>query len=240
VGAVPSLVDTLLGRLESRFETHRDTELARSASKYMRDLFPFYGIQAPLHREIARDVAAGLPRPTEAQLRRMCLACWRRPEREWQYFACGYLRRHVEVCSARFLTTVERLITSKPWWDTVDSLASRAVGPLVRRHPQLVSDMDRWISSDDIWIARTALLHQLHYKQDTDADRLFRYCSRRAGDPEFFIRKAIGWALREYSKTDAKAVRAFVRKHGRELSGLSRREALKWLERRGEPRRSKP
>jgi len=92
--------------------------------------------------------------------------------------------------------------------------------------------MDEWIGDDDIWLARTAILHQNRFKGGTDADRLFRYCEVRAADTEFFLRKAIGWALREYSKTDAVAVRAFVAAHDRELSGLSKREALKWLDRR--------
>ena len=130
------------------------------------------------------------------------------------------------------LADVEPLITSKSWWDTVDSLAGHTVGVLVAQHPELASTMDEWISSEDIWLARTAILHQLGYKAKTDRDRLFAYCLRRAADREFFIRKAIGWALREYSKTDAKAVHAFVRTNAGTLSSLSSKEALKWLERR--------
>ena len=102
---------------------------------------------------------------------------------------------------------MEELITTKSWWDTVDALASRTVGALVLADPALRKTMDRWIRSDDIWIARTAILHQLFYKEATDTSRLFDYCLLRAGDNEFFIRKAIGWALREYSKTDEVAVR---------------------------------
>jgi 3-methyladenine DNA glycosylase AlkD len=93
--------------------------------------------------------------------------------------------------------------------------------------------MDEWIGSADMWLARAALLHQLHYRDGTDADRLFRYCERRAADREFFLRKAIGWALREYSKTDAVAVRRFLALHSDVLAPLSVREALKWLDRRG-------
>ena len=138
----------------------------------------------------------------------------------------------MKVASARFIDTARELVTTKSWWDTVDSLASHTVGRLVRTHPELVAVMDEWIGSDDIWLARTALLHQLTWKNDTDAERLFAYCLRRASEKEFFIRKAIGWALREYSKTDEAAVRAFVAEHRATLSGLSRTEALRWLERR--------
>ncbi len=208
-------------------------------ARCMRNAVPFYGIPAPAQREIWRTVLADMPTPTGAQLRSVARACWKRPEREWQYFGCAYVRRYVRRASAAFLPTAEYLITTKSWWDTVDSLASHTVGPLVRAEPRLKGAMDDWSRSENVWLARTAILHQLGYKADTDAERLFDYCSRRAGDSEFFIRKAVGWSLREYSKTDADAVRTFVRDHRRELSALSQREALKWLERGGSSPRAR-
>jgi 3-methyladenine DNA glycosylase AlkD len=207
----------------------------------MRNQFAFYGIPAPTQAQIAREATADLGPPSERDLARVALACWKEPEREWQYFACGYIRKHVKVASPDFIATARALITTKSWWDTIDSLASRTVGPLVRAYPELGTRMDEWIDADDFWLARTAILHQLTFKSATDPERLFAYCVRRASDKEFFIRKAIGWALREYTKTDEPAVRRFLREHGDELSGLSRTEALKWLERRGRsqrPRRS--
>jgi 3-methyladenine DNA glycosylase AlkD len=134
--------------------------------------------------------------------------------------------------SAALLDTVERLIRTKSWWDTVDALATRAVGSLVHRHPQLRPTMDRWLTDQDVWIVRSALLHQNRWKADRDVAWLFASCLARAGDTDFFVRKAIGWALREHSKVDEQAVVAFVEEHQTELSGLSRREALMWLERR--------
>ncbi|MEX2081800.1 MAG: DNA alkylation repair protein, partial [Dehalococcoidia bacterium] len=108
-------------------------------------------------------------------------------------------------------------------------LAANVAGRLVRDHPELAGTMDRWVEAEDMGLARTAILHQLRFKGATDSQRLFRYCEQKAPETEFFIRKAIGWALREYSKTDAGAVRRFVAEHDGELSGLSRREALLWL-----------
>ena len=108
------------------------------------------------------------------------------------------------------------MILAKSWWDTVDALASPTVGALVRSAPTLVEVMDEWVERDDIWIARTAIIHQLRFGADTDADRLFAYCLRRSADSEFFIRKAIGWALRQYGRTDPDAVRAFVAEHERQ------------------------
>jgi 3-methyladenine DNA glycosylase AlkD len=208
----------------------------------MRGKFEFYGVPSPLQRRIAREASRGLADPTETELADIAELCWSRPEREWQYFACGYLRRHVARTSASFLYRVEPLITSKPWWDTVDALAGHTVGRLVAEHSELAATMDEWIESDDLWLARTAILHQLHYKTATDRSRLEAYCLARAADKDFFIRKAIGWALREYSKTDETFVRDFVREHAGLLAPLSRREAMKWLARRGarEPRARPP
>ena len=106
------------------------------------------------------------------------------------------------------------------------------VGPIVRRDRSLDAVMDAWIDDDDLWLARAAILHQNRWRDATDPERLFRSCERRAGDTDFFIRKAIGWALREYTRVDPDAVRAFLAAHDSELSGLSKREALKWLDRR--------
>jgi 3-methyladenine DNA glycosylase AlkD len=198
----------------------------------MRGQFAFLGLPNPVRAVLDREVLAGLPPPDEPQLVAVVRQCWAWSEREYQYFALGYLRRHLRRAGSGLLPVLEELITTKSWWDTVDDLAKHGVGALVRADPALLPVMDDWISSENMWLARTALLHQLAYKDVTDADRLFRYCRLRAADREFFIRKAIGWALREYSKTDEAAVRGFVADMGDGLSGLSRIEALKWLERR--------
>jgi 3-methyladenine DNA glycosylase AlkD len=225
-------VTVLLDRLVAAYEAARDPVAAGPMRKYMRDQFDFLGIPNPVRTTLDREITAGIAPPTEAELAHVAKACWGLPHREYQYFACGYLRKHIGRAGPGFIDVAERLITTTSWWDTVDALATRTVGPLVRSHPELVTTMDDWIESENFWLARTALLHQLTYKADSDVERLFRYCHSRAGDREFFIRKAIGWALREYSKTDEAAVRAFVAEMGDNLSGLSRTEALKWLERR--------
>jgi 3-methyladenine DNA glycosylase AlkD len=221
------LATTILGRLVDVFGPAADPDRAARMSAYMRGQFPFLGVPGPLQQSLGRQVLAGLPRPDEAAVRAVALGCWALPEREYRYFACGYLRRYVQVCSAGLLPVARDLVVTEPWWDTVDTLAAHVVGPLVSRHPALVATMDAWIAGDDMWLARTALLHQLGYKRNTDTERLFRYCLHQAGHPDFFIRKAIGWALRQYAWTDPDAVREFVA--GAPLSGLSRREALKNL-----------
>jgi 3-methyladenine DNA glycosylase AlkD len=221
------LAAEVLDRLSRVYGGARDPERAPAMAAYMREQFPFLGLQSPVQRVLAREVLAGLPRPAEDDLRAVAEGCWALPEREYQYFACGLLRRHARVCSAGFLDTARHLVVTKPWWDTVDTLAAHLVGPLVSAHPVLLSTMDEWVGDADMWLVRTAILHQLRYKEETDAGRLFRYCTRQAGHPDFFVRKAIGWALREYAKTDPAAVRAYVSAH--RLAPLSMREALKNL-----------
>jgi 3-methyladenine DNA glycosylase AlkD len=127
------------------------------------------------------------------------------------------------------LPVLRRLIVTHSWWDTVDALASHSVGPLVRRQPELARELDDWSVSENLWLRRTALIYQLGYKERTDAARLFAYVDRMAHEKEFFIRKAIGWALRQYARTAPAEVKAFLLPRRQKLSGLSWREATKHL-----------
>jgi 3-methyladenine DNA glycosylase AlkD len=196
-------------------------------SAYMRHQFEYFGITLPGQRLVAKAALAGVGKPTEADLRALATACWSRTQREYRYVACDYLRRHVRVCGPGFLPFVGELIGDRPWWDVVDTLASHVVGPLVKSHPTLVATMDEWLAGEDMWLTRTAILHQLGYKQDTNVELLFRYCLARADHRDFFIRKAIGWALRQYAWTDPDTVRTFVLANEARLAPLSVREALK-------------
>jgi 3-methyladenine DNA glycosylase AlkD len=232
IGTMPQstpLADEIMDRLFRAFEAARDPGRAAPMSAYMRDQFPFLGIPSPVQKALTRQVLAGLSRPAEPDLAAVALACWQRPEREYQYFACGWLRRHARGCSEQFIDTARRLIVTRSWWDTVDALAAHLVGPLVSQHPRLVAITDAWLTDPDRWLVRTAILHQLTFKEATDTSRLFRYCTSQSSHPDFFVRKAIGWALREYAKTDPAAVRMFVGTHQSRLAASSVREALKNL-----------
>lgn len=206
-----------------------DPDRAASAAAYMRGAFPFLGIATPARRVLSREVLAGTPRPGEDDCAALALRCRALPEREYRYFAVDFLRRHIGRCSSAFLGTARHLVATEPWWDTVDLLAAHVVGPLVAADPALVAVMDAWITDDDSWIVRTALLHRLAYKDGTDAERLFRSCMLQSGHRDFFVRKAIGWALREYARTDPDAVREFFVSAADRLSPLSVREATKRL-----------
>lgn len=196
---------------------------------YMKHRFAFLGVKAPAVRAATKSLLAEGKGADGDELVAFAHRCWAEPEREFHYVACIMLRKWVAALEPRHLADLERLITTNSWWDTVDSLAAHSVGPLVRANRELAETMDEWIDSDDFWLARTAIIHQLFYKGDTDADRLFHYAERRAGDTEFFIRKAIGWALRQYARQAPDEVRAFVAANEDQLSGLTKREALKHL-----------
>ncbi|MEV4639463.1 DNA alkylation repair protein [Actinoplanes sp. NPDC049548] len=223
------LADEILARLVRTYSAAREPERAVHAAAYMRDQFPFLGFSTATQRALGRAVLAGLPAPSEDDLRAVVLGCWELEEREYQYFACDWLRKHVKVPGAGFLATARTLIVTKSWWDTVDALATRFVGGLVTRHPGLRTEMDAWARDENLWLVRTAILHQLHYGRETDVERLFGYCTQQAGHPDFFVRKAIGWALRHYARTDPEAVRGYLSRHRDVLSPLSVREASKHL-----------
>lgn len=213
-----------IGALTAAFEARRDPERAVGMAAYMKDRFPFFGIPSPERRAAQREALADWRTPTADELAAFARACWARDEREYQYAACDTLIRHVRRLGPDALVLCEELITTKSWWDTVDALASRVVGPLAQRPV-----VERWLTSGDLWLERTGILHQLGYGERTDEAFLFRACLTHAASTEFFHRKAIGWALRQYARVEPDAVRRFVADHEDELSGLSKREALKHL-----------
>lgn len=231
------LARTIVGRLDERYRAHANPERAAPMRAYMRDRFPFLGIVKPAREALDREIVRDLPEPTEADLEAIARACWAMPERELHYFAMRYLAKHApKVASAAFLDVVRTLVTTHAWWDTVDDLAQNVVGPLVARHPELRATMDAWAEDEDPWIARTAILHQNKYRANTDPRRLFAYCRARASEKDFFMRKAIGWALRTYAAVDPDAVARFVEENEARLSPLSKREALRGVARAGKPR----
>jgi len=223
-------------RLRELFEPEADREWAVGAARYMRDQFAFLGVRTPDRRRLTR--LADISISSEAELADVARALWAEPEREFQYAGCDLLAEHVGLVGADFLDVMLELITTSSWWDTVDALAAHTVGPIVLEHPTAALTMDRWVEWENIWVARTAILHQLTFEASTDQRRLFDYCGRRSTDAEFFIHKAIGWALRSYAATNPDAVAEFVATTPT-LAPLSTREAMKGVERarrRADPR----
>ena len=194
---------------------------------YMQHRFEFLGVKTPARRAITKDLLRSARRATADELIELATRCWAQPEREWQYVGTDALKSGHCAFSPDHLDDLRVFITAKSWWDTVDAIASWPVGSIIDRHRDAATVMDAWLHDTDIWVARTAILHQLRFKHSTDVERQFRYALTRAGDTEFFIRKAIGWSLRQYAHTDPDPVVTFVERHHDELSALTRREALK-------------
>ena len=224
-----SLLADELASLRPRLEYRADPARAAPMARYMRDQFTFLGIAMPDVRLVAAPLIAAGRHASSDQLLDVADRLWAEPEREFQYVGVAVVRRWCATLASGDLARVERLLRAKPWWDTVDTVAAHVVGTLVTADSQLVATMDLWIADDDRWIARAAILHQLTYGAHTDVDRLFGYVDQRCEDADFFIRKACGWALRQYARTAPNAVRAFVRDRGERLSVLTRREAMKHL-----------
>lgn len=222
--------------LRDAFLAQAQPEAAIPMAEYMRHQFPFFGLKKGPREMIQREFFGQHGLPSAEELPKVLAALWRYPERECQYAGLAICWRLVNrkrsiLDPAASLPVFEKLVTQRSWWDTVDAIASKLVGWALREDLALrASAIARYRVSPDMWLRRTALLFQLRYKTATDAELLFALCRENLADKEFFIRKAIGWALRELSKTDGPAVVAFVEAQP-QMSGLSRREALKWLSR---------
>jgi 3-methyladenine DNA glycosylase AlkD len=220
----------LVPLLES-FEAKRDPAHAASMKKYMKDQFEFYGISTPDRRAIMKTHIKKYGLPDWSGIEDLARILWEMEERECQFCLVDLMNRMSSKLGPVNLPLLEYLITTKSWWDTVDGLAGWLVGDLFERHPELIRPTTtRWMASGNIWLQRSCLLFQLKYKADTDLELLFGFIEELSGHKSFWIRKAIGWILREYSKTDPEAVETYVAAHP-ELSGLSRREAMKVINR---------
>jgi len=212
-----------------------DPGKAAPMRRYLKDVAPFLGVTTPDRRAALKTAWSDLADLDEPELGRACDELWGLPEREYQYAGCDLVDRHRRRLSAAFVADpIERLLTTKPWWDTVDSLESAAICPVTARHPELVDLMWQWLDSGDRWLIRAAIQHQRGRKEATDLAVLFTMCDRYAEDREFFIAKAIGWALRDVTRWDPAAVQSFLDQHPT-LSPVARREAIRGLTRPSPP-----
>lgn len=219
-----------LQALTHLFEQHAHAEQARQMRAYLKDKFDMYGIKTPLRRQLSKEFIQLWRKANERIPTSLLLQLWAMPQREYQYVALDLLDKYKRSSRPEDLQLFETLILDKSWWDTVDALASHQVGWLFLRHGELIDAATaKWMDSGNMWLQRTCLLYQLGYKNQTNWPRLQSYILALASSREFFLRKAIGWALRQYAKTDPEAVKAFVHTHSHSLAPLSIREALKGL-----------
>lgn len=212
-----------------------DPERAAPMRAYMKDVAPFLGVTTPNRRAALRAAWRGLPDPTADDVAAAVHDLWERPEREYQYAACDLLARLQKVLPSTFVADpVAGLVVDRAWWDTVDSLGTSVITPLVARDEGLVPLMWQWCDSDDRWLVRAAIQHQRGLRERTDVDRLMAMCDRHDEDREFFVAKAIGWALRDTARWNPDAVRTFLVGHPG-LSRVAAREAERGLTPAGRP-----
>lgn len=208
-------------------EENRNEKNAGLMKKYMKDHFPFLGIKSPLRKELEKQFFKETEILKEDFNKDFVIGLWEKDEREYQYTAITYMGKFIKKLPKDIIPFLERLITTKSWWDSVDSIAP-LVGELARKYPEVIEEtIDGWAVHDNFWLRRSAILFQLKYKQQTNEDLLYKYIVKNADSKEFFIQKAIGWALREYSKTNSLSVKAFI--EGQRLAPLSVREGSKYL-----------
>jgi 3-methyladenine DNA glycosylase AlkD len=222
----------ILGRdLRKALAAAAEPERAAPMQAYAKSDLPFLGVTAVPLRRVCREVFGDLDLPGAAAWRRAVLGLWRDARfREERYCAIELtgVRRFDRFQDLAALPMYEEMIVTGAWWDLVDGIAGHRLGLLLRRFPrEMRKEMLAWSRSDDLWKRRSAILCQLTFKKDTDLGLLYAVIEPALGSKEFFLRKAIGWALRQLAWTDPKEVRRYVREHEKELSPLSRREALK-------------
>ena len=208
-------------------EENRNELLAESMSKYMQDKFRFLGVRGATRTEIYKKYFPDT-RKTKIIDWDFIESCWNKEEREFQYVVVYYLKAMQKFLKREDISRLKYLIVTKSWWDTVDLLA-KVIGSLIIRIKGYDQIMLEWRKDSNIWLRRVAILYQLSLKDKVDKQVLDEILVNNLGDSEFFINKAIGWALRDYSKFNPEWVREFLEKNKNDMVNLSLREASKYL-----------
>jgi 3-methyladenine DNA glycosylase AlkD len=226
----------LLMKIRRELRRIADPDKARGMQAYMKSDMPYHGVAAPAQRRLFREGFAAVTFEDADSWRAAIIHIWRHARfREERYFGIAFCQyRHARAFhTPDALAMFEELIVTGAWWDFVDTLASHNVGLLLKLYPgEIAREMRAWSRSENMWKRRTAILCQLGFKQSTSLPLLYSCIGPSLGSREFFLQKAIGWALRQYAWSDPREVRRYVREHEHVLSPLSKREALKNIVRR--------
>lgn len=215
--------------LSKLYIANASIENSVSMEKYMKNLFLFHGLKTDLRRSLHKQAVEIHKEEVKANAREIALELYSKQQREYHYSAVELLMKELKSTFRKDdIVLIEKLLVTHSWWDTVDTISKYLLGGYLQQYPDQIPEVVKHFSgSENMWLNRAAILFQLGYKKNTDEKLLFRECEKHRHSKEFFIQKAIGWALREYAKTNPEAVRAFVAKAG--LKRLSTREALKNL-----------
>jgi 3-methyladenine DNA glycosylase AlkD len=233
----------LIADLRARFAAHADATLAGPMQAYMKSALPFHGIPAPLRRRMTAAAVAAHPARDTAALAQTMRVLWSSARFREERYAAVELprlgRMHPTLVGLELLAVAEHMVVDGAWWDLVDDLSGNLIARLLERHPREMNPvLRRWAKGDALWLRRAAMLAQRSLKAESvDAVLLYDTILPSLGDPrfagEFFIRKGIGWALRERSYAAPDEVKAFCREYASQLAPLTLREALKAIERKG-------
>lgn len=217
--------------LQSELQQAADPERAPSMQAYMKTEQFFYGISAPVRKAIFKQARLQFTIDTMDDYESVVRTLWAGESREEMYCALEVAVYFKKFRCDASMPLYEDLIHTSPSWDTLDWIAANLIGPVVKANRQHEKKLKEWRLSDNFWVRRTSLLAHLKHKESTNTELLEETIEILMEEKEFFIRKAIGWVLRDYSRTDGEWVEDFVERHAEGLSGLSKREALKWLNR---------
>jgi len=217
-----------VNELEAVFKESTNPKVALQQKAYMRGQFEFYGLTATKRRELTKPFLAKDFLPEKKELVSLIKELWQKPEREYQMFSMDLSMKYLKQIEESDIDLFEYMVLNKSWWDTVDMVASNLMGAYFKQFPEKkILKVDEWLASGNIWLQRSTLLFQLKYKERLDTEMLTYCINFLLGSKEFFINKAIGWVLRQYSRTNPEWVLDFVERT--DLSPLSRREALRLL-----------
>jgi 3-methyladenine DNA glycosylase AlkD len=227
---------TYVKNLRNLLSANSNEQNAEKMAAYMKDHFIYFGIKAPLLKTLIKQFHSENGPPPDSigmfhqynALYDLVSELWLEPEREFQYFAIDILTKYKKVWTEDMIQLLEHIIVTKSWWDSVDGISSALVSVYFKRFPhQIVPITERWMNSENMWLQRVSIIFQLTYRKETDTELMFNYMRRLTHSKEFFIQKAIGWALRQHARTDADLVRNFV--ENTKMAPLSKREALKHI-----------
>jgi len=214
--------------LEIEFSKHANTIVAKGQKAYMRNQFEFYGLTASERRSVQQPLFKEYDSSLKVDVEKTIIKLWKKEKRDYQYCAQELIFQNTKQFKPEHINLFEFMIINKSWWDTIDFVAPKLVGIYFKLYPKKIENViEKWLNSNNIWLQRSCLLFQLKYKNNLNTELLTHIIHSLLNSKEFFINKAIGWVLREYSKTNEKWVLNFVQKT--KLTKLSSKEALKFI-----------
>jgi len=217
-----------LSAITKQFLKEANAEKAPAMKAYLLHQFEFFGLQTPIRRQLCKAHYKEYAVKNLGELELIVKEAWNLSQREYQYFAVELYSFHKKSWNKSSIQLMQYCLIHKSWWDSVDHIASEWLSDYFKQFPeQIIPVTDKWNQSSNIWLQRSSIMFQKAYKKNTNTELLSKYILHCKNSKEFFIQKAIGWALREYYKTDPLWVKKFVQQYQHELSPLSKREALK-------------